>query len=55
MKRKLALFLAFIMLLGIVPTNVFAINTAKLEQVSDKAYEEIIIDGALYKVYKVAD
>ena len=53
--RKLALFLAFIMLLGLVPTNVFAANTAKLEPANDKAYEEVIIDGAPYKVYKVAD
>ena len=55
MKKKLALFLAFIMLLGLMPTNVFAANTAKSEPASDKAYEEVRIDGAPYKVYKVAD
>ena len=54
-KRKLALFLVLIMLLSVVPTNVFAANKAKLEQVSDKAYEEVIIDGMPYKVYKVSD
>ena len=55
MKRKLALFLAFIMILGILPINVFAAKPARLVQENDKAYEEVTIDGMPYKVYKVAD
>lgn len=55
-KRKLALFLAFIMLLGILPTNVFAtINAAKPAVENGKNYEEVTIDGMVYKVYKVED
>lgn len=56
MKRKLALFLAFIMLLGMLPVNAFAATGAgKPAQKNDKNYEEVTIDGRPYKVYKVAD
>lgn len=55
MKRKLSLFLAFIMILGILPINVFATKQASVEAKNDKAYEEVTIDGMPYKVYKVAD
>lgn len=56
MKRKLALFLAFIMLLGMLPTNAFAATGAgKPAPKNDKNYEEVTINGRPYKVYKVAD
>ena len=55
MKRKLSLILAFIMILGILPLDVFAANPANLGPKNDKAYEEVTIDGKAYKVYNVED
>ena len=56
MKRKLSLFLTLIMLLGILPVNVFAATDAtKLASKNDKNYEEVTIDKVPYKVYKLAD
>lgn len=56
MKRILSLFLALIMVLGLVPVDAFADSypgPASLD--TDKAYEEATIDGVVYKVYKLAD
>lgn len=56
MKKKLSLFLAIIMILGILPFNAFAANnTTSLAQTSNKDYEEATLDGVAYKVYNVAD
>lgn len=56
MKRRMALFLALIMLLGILPVNVFAASdAAKPAPKNVKNYEEVTIDGRPYKVYKLAD
>ena len=56
MKKKLSLFLAIIMILGILPINAFAANnTTSLAQTSNKDYEEATLDGVAYKVYNVAD
>ncbi len=55
MRRVLSFFIALIMLLGLVPSNVFAANMAKPTQTNAKVYEEVKIDGIPYKVYKVAD
>lgn len=52
----MALFLALIMLLGILPVNVFAASdAAKPAPKNVKNYEEVTIDGRPYKVYKLAD
>ena len=56
MKKKLSLFLAIIMILGILPINAFAANnTTSLAQTSNKDYEDATLDGVAYKVYNVAD
>lgn len=54
-KRKLSLFLALIMLIGILPINGFAASPSKYETVYEKSYEEKIIDGKPYKVYNIGD
>ena len=55
MKKKLSFFLAFIMLIGILPLDVFADNLAMTTTKNDNDYEEVIIDGMLYKSYNVSD
>ena len=54
LKRKLSLFLAVIMLIGMLPFNVFASN-AQLAPAKDPSYKEVMIKGRPYKFYKLAD
>ena len=53
-KKKISLLLAFIMILGVLPLNILA-NTAKQELNNDKDYEQVVIDGKIFKVFTIGD